>query len=87
MEQNIRRELLSNVAELFFMNISNFDSVVLSKSRYSAMIKKIKSTENHSVFSGGVKILVGKFIPNNIVILCQNEKIIGVIQVDAEVHE
>ena len=60
-----------------------FDSIVLSENAWAGMVDKLEFTETKSVYFG-YKIIVCKFVPDNIMLLRQGGKVVAIVRIGDE---
>lgn len=62
------------------MNTPNFDNVILSTSAWDGMKDKKIADQPLSLF-GGVKIVTSNFVPENVMLLRQGDKVVAIVNV------
>lgn len=63
------------------MNTPNFDNVILSKSAWDDMKDKIQIADQPLSLFGGVKIVTSNFVPENMMLLRQGDKVVAIVQI------
>lgn len=66
------------------MNTPNFDNVILSQSAWDDMKDKIQIADQPLSLFGGVKIVISNFVPKNMMILRQGDKVVAIVQSEAQ---
>lgn len=66
------------------MDTPNFDNVILSKSAWDGMKDKIQIANAPLSLFGSVKIVTSDFVPENMMILRQGDKVVTIVKIGGE---